>query len=223
MAIPNRNLDLWMKLVDLPLDHLAGEPAPAFGFIKRLMRDEKWDYATAVRVTAEYRRYLLLAHLGAASPSPMVDAAWHLHLTYTRAYNVGLCERTLARPLDHTPSGNAEESVHYANVHEATRDRYLEVFGEAPPADIWPAPAAAARKRKGSKSGSLAGAAMVLAFAWFAMRPSVIVFLFIALFVITAALMNASAGVELGGDGGDGSGDGGGGDGCGGGCGGGCG
>jgi len=222
MAIPNRNLDLWMKLVDLPLDHLAGEPAPAFGFIKRLMRDEKWDYATAVRVTAEYRRYLLLAHLGAASPSPMVDAAWHLHLTYTRPYNTGLCERTLGRPLDHMPSGDAEDSAHYANVYAGTRDRYLEVFGEAPPADIWPAPAVAASKRR--KGASLVGAAMVLAFAWFAMRPSLIVFLFIALFVVTAALVNASAGVELGGDGGDGgSGDGGGGDGCGGGCGGGCG
>ncbi|HEX4329248.1 MAG TPA: hypothetical protein VH105_20820, partial [Burkholderiales bacterium] len=130
--------ELWMKLVELPLDRLAEEPAPETGFARRLMREEKWTYAQAIRVCAEYRRFLLLSQLGPVSPPAMVDAAWHLHLTYTRAYNVGLCQRTLCRVLDHTPSGSARESAHYTAVYEETLSRYREVFGEEPPADIWP-------------------------------------------------------------------------------------
>ena len=49
-------------------------------------------------------------------PSETVDAAWHMHLTYTRAYWTGRCERTLGQPLN----------------------RYRKRFGEAPPKDTWP-------------------------------------------------------------------------------------
>ena len=46
-------------------------------------------------------------------PSRIVDKVWHMHLTYTQAYNEGLCKRTLGRPLDHTPSGGKAEERHY--------------------------------------------------------------------------------------------------------------
>jgi len=226
MALPNRELELWNKLVSLPLDRLAEEPAPEFGFTRRLMRDEKWDYATAIRVSAEYRRFLLLAHLGPISPSPKVDAAWHLHLTYTRAYNTGLCERTLGRALDHSPSGGIGESAHYASVYADTLDRYREVFGEEPPADIWPASAMHRAEshpglRKWAKPAVVT--AMFLAFFWFAARPGLGVFIIFALIAIASTIHNANA-EERKRKGGDSSFEfdaGGGGDGCGGGCGGG--
>jgi uncharacterized membrane protein YgcG len=235
MAAPNREHELWSKLLGLPLDRLAEEPAPGFGFLKRLMKSENWDYATAVRVTAEYRRFLLLAYLGPVSPSPMVDAAWHLHLTYTRAYNVGLCERTLGRALDHTPSGGVEETAHYATVYADTRERYSEVFGEEPPADIWPGPdlpidaAASGRAAGGARFAGGVVALLLAGGAFLALLGKSFVmfaFLLFGTFIIIAAISNKKRGDGScgsgGGCGGDGGGDGGGGCG-GGGCGGGCG
>lgn len=226
MALPNRELELWNKLVSLPLDRLAEEPAPEFGFIKRLMRDQKWDYATAIRVSAEYRRFLLLAALGPVSPPVKVDAAWHLHLSYTRAYNLGLCEHTLGKALDHTPSGGAADTAHYESVYRETLDRYRALFGEEPPADIWPTWAAnRAEKNPGPRKWikPMAITAMFLAFFWFAARPGVGVFMLFALIAIASTIHNANA-EERKRKGGDSSFEfdaGGGGDGCGGGCGGG--
>jgi len=236
MALPNREMELWTKLVGLPLDRLAEEPAPAFGFIKRLMRDEKWDYAMAVRVTAEYRRFVLLATLGPVSPSTKVDAAWHLHLTYTRAYNIGLCERTLGRPLDHTPSGSPAESAQYASVYEDTLNRYRAVFGEEPAVDIWPSASAAstarapgkAKRRKPWVVTALALLAFLgAAFIWHASRLALFAVVTTGLVGIALAMDRTRAEKRGSKDGscgsaGCGSGDGGGG-GDGGGCGGGCG
>lgn len=45
----------------------------------------------------------------------------------------------LRRPLHHEPSrGGSLEQAKYRNNYEKTLDAYLQVFGEPPPADIWP-------------------------------------------------------------------------------------
>jgi hypothetical protein len=235
MALPNRETALWAKLVELQLDRLAGEPAPEFGFVKRLMREEGWDYATAIRVAAEYRRFLLLAALGPVSPSPRVDAAWHLHLTYTRAYNIGLCERTLGHALDHTPSGGPGETAHYESVYEDTLNRYHTVFEEEPPADIWPpakpCPRAAApgyRYAKPWSSARIAGSLAFVLMLGFIARPGFALFLTVVFLVLAASVAHAMSdegrkrkadGSSCGGGGSCGSSCG---SGCGGGCGGGC-
>lgn len=226
MAHPNRDLELWNKLAGLPLDRLAEEAPAEFGFVKRLMRDEKWDYATAIRVTAEYRRFVFLAAAAPASPSEMVDAAWHLHLTHTRAYNTGLCERTLGRALDHTPSNGPDDSLHYRAVYAETLERYRATFGEEAPEDIWPpaqspeaAQAAPPRHPARRWLVGLGTLALLAGFIWLFMRWPLVAG---AGAIITASIAGKngkwSAGADFGGDG-----DGGGGDGCGGGCGGGCG
>jgi len=138
MANPKECPALWAKLIDLPLDHLEGEARPAFGFISRLRSERGWDYGKTVRVVAEYRRFLYLAALGPVCPSDDVDAAWHLHLTYTRAYWAGLCEATLGRPLDHTPSGSGGDTERFKSLYEDTLNRYRKSFGEEPPRDLWP-------------------------------------------------------------------------------------
>lgn len=138
MAIAKSDPHLWEALAALPLDRLAEEDTgPQNGFTLRLMKQEGWDYTHSVRVVAEYRRFLYLAALGEVSPPPDVDAAWHLHLTYTRAYWTGLCERTLGHALDHYPSTGATEAVRYKTVYTETRRRYRDEFGCEPPADIW--------------------------------------------------------------------------------------
>jgi len=240
MALPNWEPALWAKLVELPLDRLAGEPAPEFGFVKRLMREEGWDYASAIRVAAEYRRFLLLAALGPVSPSPKVDAAWHLHLTYTRAYNIGLCQHTLGHPLDHTPSNGPGETARHASAYKDTLNRYLAVFEEEPPADIWPPakprPPGAKPARKPWSSARIAGALAFVLTLGFLARPSFALFLTVVFLVLATSVAHAmsndgkkrkadgsscSGGCGSGGDsGGCGSSCG---SGCGGGCGGGCG
>lgn len=141
MAIAKSDPHLWEALAALPLDRLAEEDTgPQNGFTLRLMKQEGWDYIHSVRVVAEYRRFLYLAALGEVSPPPDVDAAWHLHLTFTRAYWTGLCERTLGHKLDHHPATSAVDTVRYKTVYAETRRRYRGEFGCEPPADIWPDP-----------------------------------------------------------------------------------
>ena len=138
MAIPKEHPALWSKLADLPLDRLAGEPSASYGFAQRLRDDKGWDYGTTVRVIAEYRRFLYLSSLGPVCPSEAVDAVWHMHLTYTRAYWTGLCEGTLGQPLNHTPNAGAAATEAFKSLYEDTLNRYRRSFGEDPPKDIWP-------------------------------------------------------------------------------------
>jgi hypothetical protein len=72
-------------------------------------------------------------------PSEQIDQAWHLHLVYTRSYWNRLCGELLQRPLHHAPSagGAAEHDKHVA-MYERTLASYRRLFGEAPPADLWP-------------------------------------------------------------------------------------
>src|SRR3954468_11328291 len=116
----------------------------ALPFAARLSRENGWSRPHADRVIREYKRYVFLAATAAepVCPSEDVDAAWHLHLTYTRSYWKRFCGDVLGRPLHHEPTkgGPAEARKHIA-MYAATLAAYREAFGEAPPADIWPAAA----------------------------------------------------------------------------------
>ena len=128
---------LWQDLAAMRI-----EPAGAkrtFG--SRLAQENGWSRDYAARVEAEYRRFLYLMATGDrdATPSDAVDQAWHLHLGYSRHYWEELCGRIVGRPLHHGPSaGGAVEATRYRDQYRATLARYAELFGEAPPADIWP-------------------------------------------------------------------------------------
>lgn len=118
------------------------EPAGALRtFGSRLAQENGWSRDFAARVEAEYRRFLYLMAKSDRdlTPSDAVDQAWHLHLGYSRHYWEELCGRIVGRPLHHGPSaGGAAEAARYRDQYRATLDRYAELFGEAPPADIWP-------------------------------------------------------------------------------------
>ncbi|KAF1029384.1 MAG: hypothetical protein GAK40_00523 [Burkholderia plantarii] len=71
--------------------------------------------------------------------------SWHLHLQYTHEYWHTFCATVLGAPLHHFPGdGNALEAARYDADYARTLERYRHVFGEAPPAAIWPPPAAPA-------------------------------------------------------------------------------
>ena len=109
-------------------------------FAARLARENGWSRAYADRVVTEYKRFVYLAMTSdtPVCPSEDVDAAWHLHLTYTRSYWKRFCGEVLGRPLHHEPTkgGPAEHEKHLA-MYAATLAAYRAAFGSAPPADVW--------------------------------------------------------------------------------------
>jgi uncharacterized protein (TIGR04222 family) len=133
-------LELLRKIESFDIDGGAcGLP-----FAARLARERGWSLHHAERVVREYKRYVFLAMCSEMPrcPSEDVDAAWHLHLTYTRSYWKRFCGELLGTPLHHEPTrgGPAEADKHLA-MYDATLAAYCEAFGRKPPADIWPSAA----------------------------------------------------------------------------------
>jgi len=130
--------DLLARIETFDID--GGEVA--LPFAARLARENGWSRPYADRVIAEYKRFVFLAVTGTAPvcPSEDVDAAWHLHLTYTRSYWKRFCGEVLGRPLHHDPTkGGAAEGEKHLAMYAATLAAYRTAFGHHAPADIWPA------------------------------------------------------------------------------------
>lgn len=110
-------------------------------FPARLARENRWSEDYSQRVIGEYKRFCLLAcsGIGEVTPSDAVDQAWHLHLTYTRDYWERFCPEVLGKPLHHGPTtGTSGDRMRFYEQYAGTLKAYEEMFGEAPPADIWP-------------------------------------------------------------------------------------
>jgi hypothetical protein len=118
-----------------------GPDEAALSFAQRLARENGWRLAAAERVIGEYKRFCYLAVRAGhpVTPSDAVDQAWHLHLTYSRDYWERFCPEILGAPLHHGPTaGGADEGARYAEQYARTLKSYERLFGEAPPADLWP-------------------------------------------------------------------------------------
>lgn len=128
-------------LLDAILNFELDEKTVAFPFAHRLARENDWSLEFAHRVIVEYKRFIYLAVTAGHSvtPSVEVDETWHLHLSFTRSYWTRLCGEVLDRPLHHDPTeGGEAEDTRYLRQYEQTLSIYRSVFGEEPPADIWP-------------------------------------------------------------------------------------
>jgi hypothetical protein len=128
---------LWRRLEAFRFD----EAETALPFAARLARDNCWPKRRAERAIAEYRRFLYLACTAGheVTPSPDVDAVWHLHLVYTRSYWNDLCGEVLQRSLHHGPTrGGSSEGRRYRSAYERTLESYRTAFGTIPPSHIWP-------------------------------------------------------------------------------------
>jgi hypothetical protein len=124
--------------------HTIGPDDAALSFAQRLARENGWSTTHAARVFAEYLRFCFLAAVAPhpVTPSDAVDQAWHLHLTYSRDYWDRFCPEVLGRPLHHGPTaGGAAEQARYFTQYAETLKSYEAVFGESPPADLWPSAA----------------------------------------------------------------------------------
>jgi hypothetical protein len=87
----------------------------------------------------------------AASPSPDVDEAWHLHLTRTGHY-AAFCDAVFGRFLHHEPARPGEGGKH-RDLYRDTLAAYRTAFGFRAPAVIWPAPGKAGAVQAGRATG----------------------------------------------------------------------
>lgn len=131
-----QNNDLWARLEA----HAFDDPGAAAPFSVKLAAEEGWTPDYTRRVIEEYRKFLYLTQItdGEATPSEVVDRAWHMHLTFTRDYWDGLCGEVLRRGLHHDPCSGPEEMPRYADQYRATLRLYEREFDALPPSDIWP-------------------------------------------------------------------------------------
>ncbi len=129
---------LWNRIQAFDIDGTA--PA-ALTFVTRLARENGWSRRYGEQVVNEYKRYMFLAAVSAEPicPSEDVDAAWHMHLTYTRSYWKRFCGDVLGTPIHHDPTrGGSAEAGKHLMMYERTLATYRLTFGQEPPAGIWP-------------------------------------------------------------------------------------
>ncbi|SHK89696.1 glycine-rich domain-containing protein [Hymenobacter psychrotolerans] len=129
--------ELWHKIQQFELD----DPTATFSFTDRLARENGWSLAFALQAAAEYKRFIFLLCVTdqPLTPSHEVDQVWHLHLLYTRSYWIDFCQHTLGRPVHHGPTrGGSQEQGKFSDWYARTLRLYAEVFGQLPPAAIWP-------------------------------------------------------------------------------------
>jgi hypothetical protein len=133
------HLNLWQRIATFKLD----DPQAARPFSKKLAEEQKWSEDFTQRVIAEYKKFAFLCVTlpNGASPSPTVDEAWHLHLTYTDSYWNQFCPNVLETQLHHHPSkGGSGENQKHEDWYRQTLIGYIEIFGQLPPNDIWTMP-----------------------------------------------------------------------------------
>ena len=131
-----QHIELWQKIATFKLD----DPIAEFPFSKKLAQENKWTEDFALRVIAEYKKFVFLCATlpDGASPSPIVDEAWHLHLTYTQNYWNDFCPNILGFQLHHHPSkGGKNEAQKHNDWYRTTLENYIHIFEEIPPTDIW--------------------------------------------------------------------------------------
>lgn len=129
-----RNPDLWARLKAYQFDGPGSAP-----YSVKLARAQRWSAVHTARAIEEYRKFLYLTQISAhqVTPSQIVDAAWHMHLTFTRDYWEDLCPNVIGRAVHHQPCAGEEEMPRYRTQFAATKALYEAEFGTAPPAEIW--------------------------------------------------------------------------------------
>ena len=136
---PMEKETLLRRLAEFELD----DPHASLPFTARLAREQRWTLAFSARSVVEYKRFIALAVLAGhpVTPSEEVDQVWHLHLVYTRSYWQEMCADLLDREIHHGPTrGGLSENEKFTDWYAKTLASYEALFGNSPPADIWPAP-----------------------------------------------------------------------------------
>ena len=148
-----RDPALWDRLLAYTFPMSGQQPPLAEQFANKHRMNAK----NAKVVVMEYRRFLYLAAVAddVVTPSPVIDAVWHLHIIDTRAYLDGLCAQIIGRVIHHAP-GRDRQSHDVA--YPETLVHYQREFGMAAPSRVWPSVAV-------MKAGRYVGLPVVLGLA----------------------------------------------------------
>lgn len=131
--------DLWQRISTYNPD----VPGAALPFSRKLALQHGWTVQFTQKAIEEYKKFIYLCCISphGASPSPVVDEVWHLHLTYTIDYWKYFCGEVLGQEIHHHPSrGGSGEQDKHRNWYRETLENYKAAFGQGPPEDIWPPP-----------------------------------------------------------------------------------
>lgn len=115
-------------------DAMASVASLDLAAVKRKVVEEKgWSEKTADYAELRYRRFLCMHLLDPRLPlvpPPDIDAFWHQHILFTRAYAMD-CERLFGLYLHHSPAtGDAEEAKVMEQGALETARFYADTFGE---------------------------------------------------------------------------------------------
>lgn len=111
------------------------------GFLRRIVREQRWPLAFAHQAITEYKKFCFLTVI---SPTPVtpgeeVDEVWHLHLLYSRDYWDVWCPVVLGAVLHHDPADAMAESQQVCREQYAATLALYESFFGPPPVAFWPA------------------------------------------------------------------------------------
>jgi hypothetical protein len=140
--IPYTQDPLWQRIAA----HSFDDTQATLPFSRKLAKQQNWSNSFTEKAISEYRKFVYLCCISprGASPSPIVDEVWHLHLTYTVDYWEKFCRQTLRRDLHHHPSrGGPDEQDKHRHWYSDTLQLYENVFGHRPSPSIWPPPVTA--------------------------------------------------------------------------------
>lgn len=127
------NKELWNSIEAFDFD----SPPSEYCFSIRLATENCWTKAFTEWAITEYRKFMYLAATSEqmVSPSGVVDAVWHQHLTFTGSYQA-FC-KLIGKYVEHVPStGSAAERNKFKTAKEFTKEQYSAVFGDQPTA-VW--------------------------------------------------------------------------------------
>jgi hypothetical protein len=113
---------------------------PIQPILSRYIRDHQVSPDEASRRGRELKRYLLLcaSHPEQSYPiGPALDDLWHTFLLFTREYHE-FCG-VLGVFIHHAPhDATSRDAVSSLRSLQVLRMQYHAMFGEDPPADLWP-------------------------------------------------------------------------------------
>lgn len=148
--------DVWLRLVDYTFDNLVlpsmwervaasfgGHGAATRAFANKLATKRGWSVAFALLAVEEYKKFVFLGVVTdfPVTPSKTIDAVWHQHLQFTRAYRE-FCRDVLQRDFDHNPElvPVAEQTEQFHEQYLLTLAAYRREFDTEPPDAIWAKP-----------------------------------------------------------------------------------
>lgn len=129
---------VWKFISNFPFD----APNAIETFPDRLARSGEWSTEHCHTVIEEYKKFLFLCATKEYQmvPPRSVDLAWSLHMEYYptswKSLQKFIPAKHIARSKIFNRSEPDDEELFF-NHYLATKDCYIEIFGERPPVTVW--------------------------------------------------------------------------------------